>query len=141
MPGQETNKAVVRRFLDELWNRGDFRRIDEIVAPNFVMRDPTGGGSLKGPAAVKKEFETERSNYSGGHFQLDEIIAEGDPVACRTTYRVLSTTPEGTYRDPTRKSTLREMNFFRGSQGRITEECWVYDPAERWSVPESARET
>jgi predicted SnoaL-like aldol condensation-catalyzing enzyme len=131
MHEQEASKVVVRRFIEELWNRGDFNRIDQIVAPNFVMHDPTGAGSLTGPAAIRKEFETERSNYPGGHFQLDEMIAEGDLVACRTTYRVLSKTPAGPDRDPARKSTLRGMNFFRVSKGRITEEWWVYDPSER----------
>jgi predicted ester cyclase len=134
MTALESNKVVVRRFVEELWTRGDFTHIDEIVAPDFVMHDPTGAGSLTGPAAIREEFETERSAYPGGHFQLDEIIAEGDLVACRTTYTV-PPAPSGDGRPtPNRKSALRGMNFFRVSKGRISEEWWVYDSSERWWV-------
>jgi predicted ester cyclase len=132
MSGSESSKKAVVRFVEELWNRGDFSRIDEIVAPSFIMHDPTGAGAFRGPAAVQEEFKTERSAYPGGHFQLDEIIAEGEFVACRTTYTIPVAAPAEGGPPPTQRTTLRGMNFFRVSEGRIVEEWWVYDSAEKW---------
>ncbi|MGA7860311.1 MAG: ester cyclase [Thermoplasmata archaeon] len=134
-PTTESNRTVVRRFIEELWNRGDLSRIDEIVAPNFVMHDAPGAGTLTGSAGVRKEFEVERSLYPDEHFQLEEMIAEGDLVACRTTLTGTPPNQGGAHSASARKVTLRGMNFFRLSDGKITDEWWVYDSSEKWWVP------
>ena len=137
MPSTELNRAVVRRFIEELWNRGDLSHVEELVAPDFVMHDAPGAGSLKGPAGVRKEFEVERSLYPDEHFGLEAMIAEGDLVACKATLTGTPPNPAGTHSASTRKVALRGMNFFRLSGGRITDEWWVYDSSEKWWVPGS----
>ena len=32
----EENKAIVRRYLEESWNRGNVGIIDELMAPNYA---------------------------------------------------------------------------------------------------------
>jgi len=135
MSVSESNKAVVRRFVEEIYNSGDLTHVAEIVAPNFTMHDAPGAGSLTGPEAVRKEFEAERSVYPDQHFQLHEIVAEGDLVACRTTLTGTPPNQGGAPSDGARKVALRGMNFFRLSGGRITDEWWVYDSSEKWWVP------
>jgi steroid delta-isomerase-like uncharacterized protein len=136
-PSTESNKTVVRRFVEELWNRGDLSGVEEIVAPNFVMHDALGSGSLKGPAGVRKEFEVERAMMPDQHFELHEIIAEGDLVACRATLTGTPPSTAGAASGVPRKVSLRGMNFFHLSSGRITDEWWVYDSSERWWAPGS----
>jgi hypothetical protein len=36
----EENKALVLRFLEEVWNRRNLDVIDECIAPEFVQHDP-----------------------------------------------------------------------------------------------------
>ena len=33
----EENKAIVRRYLDELWNKGNRAILDELATPNFAL--------------------------------------------------------------------------------------------------------
>ena len=40
---QENNKALVRRFLKELAEKGNFDVMDELLAEGFVNRNPTPG--------------------------------------------------------------------------------------------------
>ena len=40
----QDNKAVVRRYLDEIINQGDMSAADEILAPDYVNR--SSGGEL-----------------------------------------------------------------------------------------------
>ncbi len=36
----EANKAIVRRYLDAVWNGGDLALIDEAIAPAFIQHLP-----------------------------------------------------------------------------------------------------
>jgi hypothetical protein len=40
---EEINKALVRRFIEEVYNRGNMDVADELLAPNFVSRDAFTG--------------------------------------------------------------------------------------------------
>src|SRR3712207_6515762 len=39
----EENKTIVRRFIEEFYNRGNLDIADELVAPNFVVHDAVTG--------------------------------------------------------------------------------------------------
>jgi hypothetical protein len=32
----EDNKAIVHRFYEEVWNKGNVAAVDELIAPNYV---------------------------------------------------------------------------------------------------------
>jgi hypothetical protein len=40
---QENNKALVRRFVEEVYNRGNLDAVDELLAPDYVDHtEPSG---------------------------------------------------------------------------------------------------
>ena len=41
----ESNKTVIRRFYDELWNQWNLATADEIVAPDVSFRGSLGRAS------------------------------------------------------------------------------------------------
>ena len=51
MPVEE-NKAVVRREVEEAWNRGDFSGVPEMISPDFIYRTPEG--DVKGEDGFKR---------------------------------------------------------------------------------------
>lgn len=73
---EEANKAVVRRFYEEIWNGGHEAVADEIIAPDFISR-VTGAA---GPDAVKNVVAMWRSAFPNFKITIEEQYAEGDVV-------------------------------------------------------------
>jgi predicted SnoaL-like aldol condensation-catalyzing enzyme len=119
----EANKTIVRRFVEEVWGQWDLNHIDELVAFNFVMHDNPYPEPLPGPNGVRKAITAEKAAFPGATFEVEDMIAEGDKVACCTSE---------TFSEGGKRTTLRGMNIFRILDGKITEEWWVYDPSEKW---------
>ncbi len=54
----EGNKALVRRFVDEFWNKGNTTAADELMASDAVIHLPTGSlmrqlGAISSPHQAK----------------------------------------------------------------------------------------
>jgi steroid delta-isomerase-like uncharacterized protein len=85
MSSQE-NKELARRFMDEVWNKGNLDFIDEVTAPNFVSHDPASpedmGGGVEG---VRRFTEMYRSAFPDIQMTVEDVIAEGDKVVTRWT--------------------------------------------------------
>jgi steroid delta-isomerase-like uncharacterized protein len=76
------NKALVRRWFEEVWNKGRAAAIDEMLAPDSVVHG-LGPGDLRGPAGFKPFYSAYRNAFPDVSIQIDDIIAEGDLVAAR----------------------------------------------------------
>ena len=77
------NKALVRRWFEEVWNKGRVDAIGEMIADHSVVHGL--GDDLRGPEQFKPFHTAFRSAFPDIHIALDEIIAEGDRVAARWT--------------------------------------------------------
>lgn len=76
------NKDVIRRLVEEVWNRGDVAVIDELHTPDTI-RHPSATGQL-GEIEDTRRFVAEvRAATPDGHYQIEDLIAEGDKVALR----------------------------------------------------------
>ncbi|GAC1342140.1 MAG: ester cyclase [Ktedonobacteraceae bacterium] len=80
----EANKASVRRFYDEVFNKKSRAAIDEFIDPNQVDHDAPPGtpGGLKG---AKQTLTMYLTAFPDLHFTVEDIIAEGDKVVARLT--------------------------------------------------------
>ena len=82
----ETNKAVARRFLEEVWNNGNLAVLNEIIAEDHVNIGPsTLPGAPAGPEGAKQVVILYRNAFPDIHFTIDEQIAEGEKVLTRWT--------------------------------------------------------
>lgn len=80
----EENKAVVRRFFEEIWNEGNLDVADEIIDDGYRQTDiTTGHRRIVGPQILQHEVDAYRSVTDDLHFDIEEIIAEGDKVVAR----------------------------------------------------------
>ncbi|MBI4876920.1 MAG: ester cyclase [Acidobacteria bacterium] len=82
----ETNKALVRRWTEEIWNQGRISAVDELAAADIVYHDPLIQ-DLQGPDALKQLAATLRAAFPDGRFSEDDLIEEGDKVVMRWTFR------------------------------------------------------
>lgn len=118
----EENKALMRRCFEEALNQGKLALVDEIFAPGFV--DHSTPEQVAGPGGVKRYFELIRAGFPDMQVSIDQLIAEGDKVALRTTWRG---THRGEYEGiaPTGKRVTRTMLHIFGVRGGKIQEEWV----------------
>ena len=121
--GTEENKALVRRFVEEFWNRGDLAAADELMASDVTIHAPVDGG-LSGLKAFNAMF---RSAFPDWCATAQELVAEGDLVAERWTGRGrtgascwASRPPAGRWRCRASSSTASPTAGSRSSAGSST---------------------
>jgi serine phosphatase RsbU (regulator of sigma subunit)/predicted ester cyclase len=117
---EENNKALVRRFLEEL-AKGNLDVIDELVAPDFVDRS-----LLPGQGPTLEDFRRSVAEildaFSTTSFTIEEQIAEGDTVVTKYTERsvirgeFVGLPPTGT------EEMFEGIYIHRISDGKIIEE-------------------
>lgn len=121
----DENKALVRRYIEDILNRGRLDLADEVFASTFVDHDPVGPPALAtGPEGFRQIARIYRAALPDVRFDVEAQLAEGDKVATRWTAR-------GTHRGafmgarPTgREATLTGISIDRVARGRIVER-WV----------------
>ena len=80
----EQNKAVMRRAIEEVWNRENFAILDEIVAEEFVIHAATPEAEVHGPAGAKQFVQMIHQAMPDIHFTIVDMVAEGDRVVAVT---------------------------------------------------------
>ena len=81
----EDNKALVRRWIEEVFNRGNVAAAEEFVAPTIVIHR-AGLPDAKGLDGVKQLVLTLRTAFPDLHLTIEDLVGEGDKVAIRLTY-------------------------------------------------------
>ncbi len=79
----EQDKAVVRRFVEEVMNEGNLEAADELIAPDHVNHDPTAPDVRPGPEGVKQLIGMYRAAFPDIHFHTGEMFAVEGRVAHR----------------------------------------------------------
>jgi predicted ester cyclase len=85
----EENKAVVRRYIEEAWNRHNIDATDELVSPEYLNHAARAEYQRAG---VKYSLNWLFSVFPDHRFAIEDAVAEGDTVAVRGT---MSGTHEG----------------------------------------------
>jgi predicted ester cyclase len=82
----ETNKTLVRRLMEEDISKADERVAAEIIHPDFIdhTNPPGMQHGLQGHNAIVRLFH---AAFPDSHWSIDDVIAEGDRVVARTTFR------------------------------------------------------
>jgi steroid delta-isomerase-like uncharacterized protein len=123
----EENKALIQRFVEEAFNKGNVDVANEVYASTFITHDPSipfGDGS---PEQVKQFVNTYLSAFPDGHTTVEDLISDGEKVAYRWTFR-------GTHQGelmgipPTGKQvTITGITINRVSRGKVEEQWNNFD--------------
>jgi serine phosphatase RsbU (regulator of sigma subunit)/predicted ester cyclase len=131
MSAQE-NKGVVRRLIEEVYNRGNLDIADELLAPDYV--DHTWPpGKYAGREGLKRSVAKQRAASSDLHTNIEEQIAEGDKVVSwvissgtHDRERFLGLAPTG------ERMTMKHIFISRVVEGKIVEVWGVGDISDVW---------
>ena len=120
----DSNKNIVRRLFDEIWNKGHQQVADELFAVNYTHHDSSTPDVGRGPDGEKKRVTLYRNAFPDLRFNVEDLIAEGESVTARWSCR-------GTHKAelngiaPTGKQiTISGISVVRFSSGKMVE-GWV----------------
>ena len=124
----EENKAVVLRAFEEI-NRGDPDAASAYVAPDMALN-----GEQIGREAYKRRDEAMRAAFPDLHYDIEDLVAEGDTVVARWRMRG---THEGDLAGPTmtipptgKRIDVWGMSLCRIEGGKVTENWEGFDMME-----------
>ena len=123
----QENKALARRVLEEMFNKGNLNLADEVFAPDYVDHDPAMPEDIRGPEGFKEYVSIFRTAFPDIHLEIEDQVAEGDKVVTRWTG---TGTHEGELMGiaPTGNNvTLPGMEIVRISGGKLAEGWEGYD--------------
>ena len=118
----EENKAVFRRYIDELWNAGKIEVIDEILHDDVFYHEPSFQGATR-KADMSGIIESFHKAFPAGAFtfKIEELIAEDDLVFTWLSF-------VGEQKDefcgvPSSGKTLKfnVLGYYRFAEGKIIE--------------------
>jgi len=122
----EENKDIVRRGIEELWNKGNVAVADELFAINFINHDVVDTPEIYNLEAYKQSINDTRIDFPDLHVTVEEQIAEGDKVVTRWTCTGTHKGRSGTMDiAPTGKTvTIEGVTIDHIAGGKILEEWW-----------------
>jgi steroid delta-isomerase-like uncharacterized protein len=118
----ENNKLLVRKIVEEMFNRGNLGIATEIFAADFVDRGHQQVAEKKdGPQGFAEFVKSVRSALPDLNATIQNMVAEEDFVA-------MWNTATGTHRGELfgmppsgKRIQMRDFHFFRFSNGKIVE--------------------
>jgi steroid delta-isomerase-like uncharacterized protein len=122
----DQNRAIVRRYYDEVLNGRTVAVLDEIAVEDYIENDPFPGMG-NGREQLKLRAGALLSAFSPCTFKIEDIVAEGDRVAVRWRSRG---THSGEFMGipPTnRPYEIAGIDFHRLADGRMAEHWHVVD--------------
>ncbi|HEX7184638.1 MAG TPA: ester cyclase [Thermoanaerobaculia bacterium] len=121
------NKALVRRYIDEILSAGRLQVLDELLSADFVDSTPGAPEGVRGPEVIRRSQQRAREVFPEIQYKIDDLIAEGDKVVARYTVRAATAAGE---LSPSKKVEVTGITIFRIGEGKIREAWIVNDQVE-----------
>ena len=121
------NEEVVRRYVDEVWNRGMLEVVDDLLAATHVRHDPVLESDSVGVNQIKEQVSALRAAFPDLHFEAS-IYPGGDDGSFVTRRWTMTGTHKGEWMGiaPTGvQVTSTGMALSRFEAGKIAEE-WIH---------------
>lgn len=112
----EQNKALIRRFYEEVINQNNLSALNGLLGDHYVNHDLPSD-----PTALKGFIDGMHTAFPDGRITIDQLIAEGDTVAMRGTYRGTQTGPLQDIPPTDKAVVIPAMDMYRVVAGKIVE--------------------
>lgn len=122
----DENKALFRRWFEDVVNANDYAVVDELLAPNYRAHFP-GAPEPIDRDGHKGMVETFAAAFPDWEEEIQDVIAEDDRVVLRVT---AGGTHQGEFQGipPTGDTvTITGIGIARIEDGQIVESWWDFD--------------
>jgi steroid delta-isomerase-like uncharacterized protein len=120
--GVAENKALVRRFYEEVWDKGHVAFAHDVFADDYVRRDLRPTEAAPGGAGMATIAEDFRRAFPDARWHVDLVFGEGDLVAARWTATGTFLAEWGSVAPTGKAATFSGVNLFRfGADGKVIE--------------------
>jgi predicted ester cyclase len=122
----QTNIETTRRVLEELFDKGNFDVLDELIHPDFVNHEAPSDNP-QGPEGLKETVTWLHGLWGPMRAEIEDEICEGDKVVARVTMHgrhlgeFLGKAPTG------KEYAVEHIHIWRLEEGRVIEHWSVRD--------------
>lgn len=125
MPAEQ-NKALARRVIEEIWNKGDYAALNQLFSPNFVFHDP-----VSPRVKTRQDYEMFATAYRRAfpdlRLVIEDQIAERDLVMTWWGARGTNNGPLMGYAPTERTVSITGITLDLIQNGQIVEERVNWD--------------
>jgi steroid delta-isomerase-like uncharacterized protein len=129
---EEENEVIAHRFHMDIFQKGDLLAADQILAENFIWRNPNIPSELAhGPEGVKKIASAAIDSMPDLKITHDNTLSKGDKVMIRWT--MTGTAKKELFGIPAsdKPTTIIGFDLFRIDSGKIAE-MWQLFSTGTW---------
>lgn len=123
----EDNKTLMRRFIEEVFNKKNMAAIDELIAPDHIDHSPTAAHLPSGIEGARQAIGMMLAAFPDMRVTVEDMIAEGDKVAFRMTSRGTQQGAFGSIPPTGKQVTISTIDIVRIEDGKIAEEWGIDD--------------
>ena len=122
----EENKAIFHRIYEEFLNQGNVDVADELFVTNYVNHT-IPPGQPQGLEGQKQFIATFRTAFPDVQFTIEDMIAEGDKMVGRVTFRGTHTGELMGIHPTGKKVTVEGIDIIRFADGKAVENWYSGD--------------
>ncbi len=125
---QDIKRAAARFYekVNEAMSTGNTALLDEVVAPDAVDHNPVPG-QAPGRDGIKKAFAEGRDAFPDMRMSVQDMVAEGDKVACRIVTRMTHRADFQGIPATGKQVTMSGIDILRFVNGKIAERWGEFD--------------
>ena len=112
------NVALVRRYWEQAWSKGDLPVIDEFYAPTFIHDN----GKTLTTERFKRRIASTRTTFPDFLITVDDLFSAGENrVVSRVTYEGTMLGPSGDTPPTGKKAKFTGIDIFHFQDGKVVE--------------------
>lgn len=121
------NKALVRRYVEEVLSANRLDKLDELLGQDFTDSTPGALARVTGPDIIRAAQARIRALFPTVEYQIEDLVAEGDRVVARYTVQAATKASE---ESPSQTIKITGITVFRVAEGKIREVWIINDQME-----------
>ena len=117
----DRNQALFRRYITEVWDRGNLRALDTFLSPNY-QRHISALAPLLNRDDHKQLLQSIRAAFPDMELTVDDVLVDGDRIAFRSTMRGTHLGPFRGFEPTGRPITVCLVDIIRIEDDQIVEQ-------------------